>query len=146
MKVTRVVQIPLTYPLCYKRLLAFTTFPAWNMLHSTQFSPHLAVHHKLHPDQCADAYLLAQQTITLQTAPSRLRQLRWWRRFPDSTFGWWTLDFWRNAWKNFMYSWTWTTAWIMPVPMSLCKLWHYFLHGQFGFKWHFWLWGLHGYL
>ena len=37
-------------------------------------------------------------------------------------------------------------AWIMPVPMSLHKLWHYFLHGKFGFKWHFWLRGLHGYL
>ena len=77
--------------------------------------------------------------------PSILRQLRW-RRFPDSTLGWWTLDFWRNTWKNFMYSWTWFTSWIMPVPMSLHKLWHYFLHGQFGFKWHFWLWGLHGYI
>ena len=42
MKVTRVVQIPLTYPLHYKRLLTFTTFPAWNTLHSTQFSPCLA--------------------------------------------------------------------------------------------------------
>ena len=36
----RVVQIPLTYPLHYERLLTFTTFPAWNTLHSTQFSPH----------------------------------------------------------------------------------------------------------
>ena len=69
MKVMRVVQIPLTYPLHYERLLTFTTFPAWNTLHSTQFSPHHAVHHKLHPDQCADTYLLAQQTTTLQTAP-----------------------------------------------------------------------------
>ena len=68
MKVMRVVQIPLTYPLHYERLLTFTTFPAWNTLHSIQFSPHLAVHLKHHPDQCADAYLLAQQTTTLQTA------------------------------------------------------------------------------
>ena len=65
----RVVQIPLTYPLYYKRLLAFITFPAWNMLHSTQCPPHLAVHHTLHLDQCADTYLLPQQTTTLQTAP-----------------------------------------------------------------------------
>ena len=69
MKVTRVVQIPLTYPLHYERFLAFTTFPAWSMLHSTQFLPHLAVHHKHHPDQCANTYLLAQQTTTLQTTP-----------------------------------------------------------------------------
>ena len=63
------VQIPLTYPFHYKRLLTFTMFPAGSTLHSTQFPPHLAVHHKLHPDQCADACLLAQQTTTLQTAP-----------------------------------------------------------------------------
>ena len=64
MKVIRVVSIPLTYPLHYGRLFTFTTFPAWNILHSTQFSPHLTVHHKLHPDQCTDTYLLAQQTNT----------------------------------------------------------------------------------
>ena len=67
MKVMREAQIPLTYPLHYKRLLAFTTFPAWSTLHSTQFPLHLTVHHKLHSDQCADACLLAQQTTTLQT-------------------------------------------------------------------------------
>ena len=67
MKVMRVVQVPLTYPLHYERLLAFTTFPAWSMLNSTQFPPHLTVHHKLHPDQCTDACLLVQQTTTLQT-------------------------------------------------------------------------------
>ena len=65
----RVVQILLTYPLHYERLLTFTTFLAWSMLHSTQFPPHLAVHHKHHPDQCADACLLAQQTTILQTTP-----------------------------------------------------------------------------
>ena len=58
MMVMRVVQKPWTYPCHYKRLLAFTTFPAWNMLPLTQFSPHLAVHHKHHPDQCTAAYLL----------------------------------------------------------------------------------------
>ena len=31
-------------------------------------------------------------------------------------------EHWRNAWKTFMYPWTWTTTWIMPVPMSLYKL------------------------
>ena len=67
-KVMRVVQIPLMYPLHYKRLLTFTTFPAWNMLQSTQCPPHLTVHHKLHPDQCADVCLLALQSTTLQTA------------------------------------------------------------------------------
>ena len=39
------------------------------MLHSTQFSPHLTVHHKHHPEQYTDTYVLAQQTTTLQTAP-----------------------------------------------------------------------------
>ena len=68
MKVARVVQIPLTYPLHYERLLAFTTFPSWNTFHLTQFTLHLAVHHKHHPDQCAETYLLAQQTTAFQTA------------------------------------------------------------------------------
>ena len=45
------------------------------MLHSIQFSPHYAVHHKHHPDQCADVYLLVQQTATLQTAPQYERTL-----------------------------------------------------------------------
>ena len=62
------VSEPLTYPLHYERLLTFTMFPAWNTLPLTQLSPHLAVHHKHHPDQCADAYLLAQQTTAFQTA------------------------------------------------------------------------------
>ena len=65
----RVVQIPLAYPLHYKRLLTFTTFPALNTLHSIQFLPHHAVHHRLHPDQYTDAYLLVQWTVTLQTTP-----------------------------------------------------------------------------
>ena len=38
------------------------------MLHATQFSTHLAVHHIHHPDQCADAYLLAQQITAFETA------------------------------------------------------------------------------
>ena len=67
MKVTRVVQIPLTYPLHYERLLAFTTFPAWTTLHSAQSSPHLTVHHKHHPDQCTYAYLLALQITAFHT-------------------------------------------------------------------------------
>ena len=64
----RVVLIPLTYPLHYERLLAFTMFPAWNMLHSTQGPPHLASTPQLFLDQCADAYPLALQTTMLQTA------------------------------------------------------------------------------
>ena len=51
----RVVQIPLTYPLHYERLLTFTMSPAWSTPHSTQFLLPLAVHHKLYLDQCADA-------------------------------------------------------------------------------------------
>ena len=43
-------------------------FPVWNMLHSIQFPPHHAAHHKLQPDQCTDAYPSVQQTATLQTA------------------------------------------------------------------------------
>ena len=38
-------------------------FPAWNTLHSIQFSPHHAVHHKLHPDQCTDAYPFSSADI-----------------------------------------------------------------------------------
>ena len=70
MKVTRVVQIPLTYPLHYKRLLTFTMFPAWNMLHLIQFSSTpCSIPQNIHLDQCADACLLALQTTTLQTTP-----------------------------------------------------------------------------
>ena len=117
-----------------------------NTLHLIQFSPHHAVHHKLHPDQCADAYPLVQQTSTLQTAPQYAQTAQMMKKISRWHFGWWTLDFWRNTWKNFMYSWTWSNTWIMPVPMPLHKLWNYFLHGQFGFKWHFRLWGLYGYI
>ena len=57
---------------------------------------------------------------------------------------WWMLNFWGNTWKDIMYSWTWSTTWIMPVPMPLHNLSIALLHGQFGFKWHFQLWGLYG--
>ena len=57
MKVTRVVQIPWTYPLHYERLYAFTTFPAWNLVsfkpvlttpHSTPQTPPRPVHRCLY--------------------------------------------------------------------------------------------------
>ena len=56
-------------PTPLRKTPCITMFAAWNMLHSTQFPLHHAVHHKLHPDQCADAYPLVQQTTTLWTAP-----------------------------------------------------------------------------
>ena len=40
-------------------------FPAWNMLHSTQHLSHQETHHKLHPDQYADAYPSVRQTTAL---------------------------------------------------------------------------------
>ena len=90
--------------------------------------------------------LLLSRQLHSRQHPSMLRQFRSWRgRLPDGTFGWWTLDFWRNTWKN-MCSWTWSTTWIMLVSMPLCKLSNSLLHRQFGFKWHFWLWGLYGYI
>ena len=54
------------------------------------------------------------------------------------------LDFWGNTWKNIMHSWAWLTTWVMPMP--LCKLPDSFLHRQPGFKWHFGLWRLYGYI
>ena len=68
MKAMKVVQIPLTYPLLLGKLHAFTMSPAWNMPHLIWLPPHHTEHHKLHPDQCADAYPSAQQTATLRTA------------------------------------------------------------------------------
>ena len=65
---------------------------------------------------------------------------------PDGTSRWWTLDFWGNTWKDIMYSWAWSTTWIMSIPMPLCELSNALLHGQFGFKWHFRLWGLYGHI
>ena len=68
MKAMKVAQMLLTYPLHYERLQESTMFPAWNMLHSTQHLSHQEIHHKLHPDQYADAYPSVQQTTTLQPA------------------------------------------------------------------------------
>ena len=87
MKVMRVVLIQLIYQPHYKRLLAFTMFPAWNMPHSTQWPPHLAVHHKLLLDQCADTYPLAQLTTTLQTAlqyaqTAQMKRKKIFRQYP----------------------------------------------------------------
>ena len=128
----RVVQIPLTYPHHYERLLAFTMFPAGNTLHLTQFSPHLTVHHKHHLDQCADVYLLAQQTTAFQTALQHAQTAQMMMKKKISRWYPWMMN--TGLLKKFMYPQTWTTAWIMPVSMSLCELYHYFIHGQFGFK------------
>ena len=67
-------------------------------------------------------------------------------RLPDGTFRWWTLDFQRNTWKDIMCSWVWFTTWIMSITMPLHELSNALLHGQFGFKWHFRLWGLYGHI
>ena len=50
--------------------------PAWNTFHLIQPPPHHAVHHKLHPDQCADIYPLVQQTATLWTAPQNAQKVQ----------------------------------------------------------------------
>ena len=55
-------------------------FPAWNMFHLIQPPPHHAVHHKLHPDQCADTYPLVQQTATLWTAPQNAPKVQQMKR------------------------------------------------------------------
>ena len=65
---------------------------------------------------------------------------------PGGTSGQWTLDFQGNTWKDIMCSWAWSTTWIMPIPMPLCELSNALLHGQFGFKWHFGLWGIYGHI
>ena len=54
-------------PTPLRKIPSFTMFPVWTMLHLIQLPPHHAVHHKLHPDQCADAYPFIQQTATLWT-------------------------------------------------------------------------------
>ena len=45
-----------------------------------------------------------------------------------------------------LHSWAWLTTWVMPIPMPLCELPDSILHRQPGFKWHFGLWGLYGYI
>ena len=40
-----------------------------HVTHFIQSSSHHTVHHKLHPNQCADTYLLVQQTSALETTP-----------------------------------------------------------------------------
>ena len=89
MKATEVVQTSLTYPLHEERLHTFTMFPAWNMLHSIQFPPHHAAHHKLHPDKCADAYPSVQQTATLWTAPQSGQKVQ---QMKKKTSRWYSLD------------------------------------------------------
>ena len=77
---------------------------------------------------------------------SRMFRRRWRRGLPDSTSGQCTLDFQGNTWKDIMYSWAWSTTWIMSIPMPLYKLSNALLHGQLGFKWHFRLWGLYSHI
>ena len=60
-------------------------FPAWNTLHLIQLPPHLAVHHKLHPYQCTDAYSSVLQTATLQTALQNAQKVQQMKR---KTFRW----------------------------------------------------------
>ena len=45
-----------------------------------------------------------------------------------------------------MYSWAWSTTWIMSIALPLCRLSDALLHGQSGFKWHFGLWALYGHI
>ena len=47
------------------------------------------------------------------------RTLRWRRRFPNSTYGWWTLDNRYGTWKNILYTWKWVTQQCMSIPMPL---------------------------
>ena len=56
-----------------------------NTFHSIQPPPHHEVHHKLHPDQCADAYPFIQQTATLWTAPQNAQTAQ---QMKKKTFRW----------------------------------------------------------
>ena len=127
MKAMKVAQIPLTYPIHWERLQHGTCFIWSSSCHTVQYTTNS-------PNQCADAYPSVQQTATLQTAFQNVQKMM--RGLPDSTSRWWTLDLQGNTWKDIMYSWAWSTIWIMSIPMPLCKLSDSFLHEQFGFKWY----------
>ena len=142
MKAMKVVQIPLTYPLHQKD----STYSPY-FQHGTHFiwpSSHHTMQYTTNSNQTSVQMLILQFSRQLHAGQhSRmLRKFRRWRqRLPGGTTRWWTLDFWRNTWKNIMYSWAWPTTWIMSLPMPLCELSNALLLGQFG---HFWLWGLYG--
>ena len=44
------------------------------------------------------------------------RILRWGRRFPNSTYGWWTLDDRYGTWKNILYAWKWVSNNVCQYP------------------------------
>ena len=71
------------------------------------------------------------------------RTLRWRRRFPNSTYRWWTLDNRYSTWKNILHTWKWLTQQCMSIPMPLWEQWHCLIHGQPRLEWYFGLWGLH---
>ena len=48
-----------------------------------------------------------------------IRVIRWGRRFPDSTYRWWTLDNRIDTRKNILHTWKWITQQCMPIPMPL---------------------------
>ena len=43
----------------------------------------------------------------------------WRRRFPNSTYGWWTLDNRNGTRKNILHTWKWITQQYMSIPMPL---------------------------
>ena len=58
------------------------------MLHLIQLQPHHAAQHKLHPDQCADAYPLVQQTAALWTAPQYAQTVQKMKRKTSRWYLW----------------------------------------------------------
>ena len=45
--------------------------------------------------------------------------IRWRRRLPNSTYGWWTLDNRNGTRKDILHTWKWVTQQCMPIPMPL---------------------------
>ena len=49
-----------------------------------------------------------------------IRQLiRWWGRFPNGTYWWWTLDNRNGTRENILHTWRWITKQCMSIPMPL---------------------------
>ena len=122
-------------------------FPTWNMPYSIQHLSHQEMHHKLHPDWYTDDYHSVEQVTTLQPALQNVQKMKRRKRTSRQYIWMMNIGLLRKYLKEHCaFMWAWITAWVMPIPMPLCKLSDAFLHGQLGFKWHFRLWGLYGYI
>ena len=105
---------------------AYTTFPAWN----THLS--ISTHYTLLPSYHTETWYTMNPSKTSAPLPFiYFQQFREWpgsrqltrtlrgRRFPNSTYRWWTLHNRDGTRKNILHTWKWVTQQCMWIPMPL---------------------------